>query len=211
VTVRVIGDVESVPVEDSDCGVSNPCEALWKRSMAGVEAQWSPLPGLGVAGELGYQNANSTEADFRGAGLAYALSLRGALPLTERWWLAGYARYSGTSLTGGEASAGSEEIAKLTTGTVGASLVWSEIMDGPSAWVGAQSSVLWNHTIFPSGEDGDLEIPTTTQVPVSAVGGLAIRSDALGLPWEDSLRISIGLEGRVGQSNGAGAWIGFSW
>ena len=210
-TVRITGDVESVPVEDSDCGDSSPCEALWKSSMAGVEAQWSPLPGLGIAGELGYQNANSTEADFRGAGLAYALSLRGAMPLTERWWLAGHARYSATSLKGGEGSTASEELATLTTGTVGASLVWSEIMDGPSAWIGAQSTVLWNHTIFPSGESSDLEIPTTTKAPVSAVGGLAIRSDSLGVPWEDSLRISIGIEGRVGQSSGAGTWIGLSW
>ena len=210
-SVRSFGDLETIAVKDLECGSSSPCEASWTSATGGAALEWSPLPGLGVSGGVAYQDSKSTEADFRGSGLSYFVQLRGALPLSSRWWLAGQASYSRTELSGGAVATGSNEQASLALGTVGATAIWSEVMDGPSAWLGLQSSVLWSHEIYPLGEDGSLVLPLAPRLPVSAVGGLAIRSQPFGVPWEDSVRLSVGLEGRAGQANGIGTWVTLAW
>ena len=92
ISIRALADLEEARTVDNDCGDSDPCEATWSSQVSGVEFQWSPLNGIGLSAEIGYQSARLPEANFRGSGLSYALAMRGALPLAERWWLGGARR-----------------------------------------------------------------------------------------------------------------------
>jgi hypothetical protein len=211
-SVRVLADLEEARTLDKDCGTFDPCEASWSTQMTGVEFQWSPRTGFGLSAELGYQSARLPEANFRGSGPSYALSLRGAMPMTERWWLAGQARWAGSQLKGGGSSDGTQEASSQGVASLSALIAWTELDQGPSFWGGAQSSLLWRQTVYPLGKEDELVIPLRTQgIPLTAVGGLSLRSGGLGLPWENSIQISVGLEGRIGQTSGLGTWLRLTW
>ena len=107
-TLRALGDLEETRIMDKDCGGVEPCTASWSSQVAGAEIQWTPVTGFGLAAELGYQSARVPEANFRGDGLEVALTLRGALPLTERWWMASQVRWSGSQLSSGSTQSNQE-------------------------------------------------------------------------------------------------------
>ena len=112
---------------------------------------------------------------------------------------------------GAEVDDGSRERSIDLKGTLTSLVAWSRLEEGPSAWMGVQSSLLWIQTLKPMGASDGLGLPLRWQYPVSGVVGLSYRSRPLGLPWERSPRMSLGAEGRVGQSGGVGAWISLSW
>jgi len=209
--VTALGDAEKVPTVDQDCSEGDACDALYTSSIGGVEGQWNPRHGFGVAASLGYQAVRISEANLRGGGLYYGLSLRGALPLSERWWLAGRAHWSGSATRGAPVSESTSASSRQWSGDLSTLLAWSDIKEGPSIWAGAQASLLWFQTVSPMGDEDELSISLRPQYPLSAVAGLSLRSRKLGLPWGDSPRITAGIEGRAGQASGVGTWVSLAW
>ena len=210
-TVRVLGDTEDTVVLDTDCGDLAPCEGTWSTTQFGMEMQWTLKPGIGAAAGMGYIEGQIKEANFRGKGPSLFLGVNGAIPLQHSFWLTGQARVSGSAIWGATVEDGTREFSRDVQGTLTSLIAWSRLEEGPSFWAGAQSTLLWIQQLAPLGVNHDMALPLRWRYPVSGVLGISYRSQPLGLPWERSPRLTVGAEGRVGQSKGVGTWLSLAW
>ena len=210
-TARVFGDTEDTVVRDMNCGDVSPCEGTWSTTQFGMEMQWTLAPGIGATAGMGYLEGQIKEANFRGKGPSVFLGVNGAIPLQNHFWLTGQARVSGSAVWGAKVEDGTREVSQDVQGTLTSMVAWSRLEEGPSFWAGAQSTLLWIQQLSPLGSNHEMVLPLRWQYPVSGVLGISYRSQPLGLPWERSPRLTVGAEGRVGQSKGVGTWVSLAW
>jgi hypothetical protein len=212
--VRVDARVGSERVDERDtrCQGNTGCTAIWRRSEIVGGLHVAILPGLGIYGELGRETAQIRAADYIGISQVWAVGLRAAVPLAPNWWIAadgrlGFGAGEGT-LQEGETDPEAERYQIHTGSLLG---VWGDPSNGADMWLGAQAAWQWKHEVWPLGRDDEgvaLDIPLSPKTPVSGVVGGAFYSDPLGAPWRTSIRMNVGIEGRIGQVNGVTGWVG---
>lgn len=211
-TISAVATLDAQPLQDAAC-TGEACQAVERSTGTAVAVELSPLRYFGLHASLGRRVETVASAFYEGTGLALSVGLRGALPLSHGWGLAGDLSLlsRGTrsiSTTSGAYAQGRQAQATLL-GT------WGRPLDGLTVWAGPQTSLLRRQIIAPLGDDTDgqpaLGVSLQPRRPLSGLVGGAFTSDPLGLPWRRSARVTVGLEIWAGQGNGADAWLGLGW
>ena len=193
---------ESHWVEERGCEES--CDGVWRRNRTSLSGRLVLLPGVALDGELSRQSDRVQQANYRGQGLVWAGGARLAAPLGRSGvWLSAVGRYE----KGETLSASVEEVerSRYQQGTVTGLVAWDSPLElgGVTAWGGAQAAWLWSHSIALDADGADaLDIALHQAVPLSAVVGIGVTSDSLGPPWGPDWRMSLEVDGLIGQSNG---------
>ncbi len=202
----------SVAEKDTRCQGSTGCSARWRQTSVVGGLHLAVLKGVGVFGEVGLAEDRIRAADYRGRAQTWAAGIRTAVPLGPSLWLAANARMDrgeGVSLHADEEPDPETAEFRIYSGTLLG--VWGDGAEGVSVWAGGQSSWHWEHHVWPLGTSKDgvhLDVPLSPEWPVSGVVGFGVTSDPVGLPWRTSSRLTVALEGRVGQEVGVTGWIG---
>lgn len=205
---------DAVQETDTRCTGSSGCDATWRRTELSGTLSVAVLRGLGVYGELGIGQDQIQAADYKGRSQAWGAGVKAAVPVTASVWLAADIRLDegdGQSVLADEDPDPELTTYRLSTASVLG--VWGDSARGGAVWLGAQSSWMWDHHVWPLGtEDSQisLDVPLAPRLPVSGVLGMSLSSDPVGLPWRTSTRLSVGLEGRAGQETGVSGWLGFA-
>jgi len=212
VRVDVRGSTGTIQETDGRCEESSGCGADWQHTALTGGLHLALFKGVGVYGEFGLGQERIQAADYRGQGRIWAAGVRAAVPLGKHFWLAANARADR-----GEAeslvSSDDPEVSSYEIYTGSLVGVIGDAEDGVSIWAGAQSSWYWSHSVWPLGTKRDelfLKVPLSPDRPVSGVMGVGLTSEPLGLPWRRTGRLTIGLEGLVGQEYGASASLGIA-
>lgn len=202
-----LADVENTRTSDADCQTDTGCTANDQTLFAGGELQLNLLEGLGVIGAVGRVQGTVDEADFSAAGIGWALGIKGALPLNPVWAIMAQGRYD-HALPSNAGPGGDKGERTSITATLG--LAWGAIDSGFAGYFGAQSAIWWQDSLRPLGTDG-IQLQLRPSLPASGVAGFSFASTPLGAGWGNDVRIVAHVEGRVGQSTGAGAGLGLSF
>ncbi len=197
---------------DTRCREKSGCDAVWNRNEISGGLHVAILRGLGIYGELGRETGRIRAADYLGSARVWALGLRGAIPIAPNWWIAADGRFgfgSGEGVRQAETSDPESEKYKIYTASLLG--VLGDPAKGADVWFGAQAAWHYEHQVWPLGQAASeivLDVPLQPKDPVSGVIGGALYSEPLGLPWRTSIRMNVGIEGRVGQSTGVSGWVG---
>ncbi len=205
--LAAVVDMDAVAARDTDCSADSGCDAIDQLLFTGAELQLALSQGLGLVGSIGRAQGTVDEADFNAAGVGWALGAKGALPLTPVWSAYAQARFD-HALPADSGPTGEKGQRLALTGTLG--LSWGAIDSGFAGHLGVQSAVLWSDSLHTMGDDG-LQIDLRSRYPASGVVGLSFASEPLGTTWNHSPRLVALLEGRAGQSTGAGLSLGVAF
>lgn len=199
-------DVRATRVEQTDCQ-GDACQAWDQRTVYGAEGQLALLRGLGVAVGVGYQRARVDEADFDASGLALSGALRGALPISQSWWVHAQGRVDSSAPGDKGPETGKSSLLALTA-TLG--LAVGDLDSGFIGHFGAQASPIYMMRLQPLGEQS-IELQLNPLRPVGLAGGFSFLSQPVGTAWSASPRLAIHVDATVIHSSSASAGIGVAW
>lgn len=197
--VSVQGSTEVANLQPTDCSAES-CATKLSRLGLGAVAELALLPGVGLQAEAGRVTLTGDGVDYAAQGLEGGVAVELSRYLAGDWGAALSARGRWTSLPD---EASTREI------SVGAAGTWGRPDAGLVAWAGVQVPLLVDVELPPAeGQTAWNELVAAR--PLSGSFGLALMSSPLGVPWRRTPRATVGLEGWMGQANGASAWLGLA-
>lgn len=189
-------------------GCSGACTAFRREHYQGGEATVWVLPQLGFYGGAAHESEATDAALYAGAGFRAYAGVKGSFALrpelaVDAW---GTLTHTETVASPDDADPGPyPDQAKRNQLEAGGVVRFGRADEGLDAWAGVE--------VMPYSVDrtrvvqGDAVVRTVPWVPVSAVGGVRLVSDALGGPWATRGRLSAGVSGSLGYRVSVTGWL----
>lgn len=199
-------DVRATRVEVADCE-GDACQAWDQRTVYGAEGQLALTQGLGIAVGIGAQRLMVDEADFDARGLSVSAALRGALPISDAWWVHAQGRVD----QGAPGDKG-PDTGKSSLLSVGATLgvAVGNVASGFIGHLGAQAAPVYAFQLKPLGQEA-LELELRPVRPVGLAGGFAFVSQPMGAAWSGAPRLVAHVDATMIHSSSVSAGLGVAW
>jgi hypothetical protein len=179
------------------------CAAVRADVLVGAEVGAALSRSFGLYARGAWVQEDIAAARYAADGFAAGGGARVDLPLGNLWGVAAWAGIE-HQFTGGDDL---QERFRAWSLDAGALLRAGRAEEGVMGWVGVGAAP-WT-SVTGATLDGALTVALAPQVPVEAVAGFLLASDALSGPWDDRARLTVGVSGTAGYRVGVTGFLGF--